>query len=152
MTQGAARRTIMAGYEHLAPPRVPPGMYFDRASGLILPEGVRRAGQGRVAASWFLGVGLFIATAGIGYLVWGIVQWGRGHTPAQRMLDLRCWQPGTGRVADRRHMALRQITGLFNGELAIGPILWLTSNSLNSLGDLFAGTVVLYDPNRILHR
>jgi len=144
--------TIKTGYEQFVPPRVPPGMYFDRDSGLILPQGVRPAGQSRVAASWFLGVGLFIATAGIGYLVWGIVQWGRGQTPAQRMLDLRCWQPGTGRVADRRHTALRQITGLLNGELAIGPIIWLTSNSLNSVGDFFAGTVVLHDPNRILRR
>jgi uncharacterized RDD family membrane protein YckC len=55
-------------------------------------------------------------------------------------------------VADRRHMALRQITGLLNGELAIGPIIWLTSKSMNSLGDFFAGTVVLHDPNRVLHR
>jgi uncharacterized RDD family membrane protein YckC len=152
MAQDSARRTIRVGYEQFVPPPVPPGMYFDRDVWLVLPEGVRRAGKGRVAASWFLGVGLFIATAGIGYLVSGMVVWGRGHTPAQRMLGLRCWQPGTGRVADRRHMALRQITGLLNGELAIGPIIWLTSKSMNSLGDFFAGTVVLHDPNRVLHR
>lgn len=145
MAENPAGRTIKVGYEQFVPPRVPPGMWFDRESGLVLPEGVRLASRGQVAASYFLGVGLFVLTAGIGYLVWGIALWGRGQTPAQRMLDLRCWEPEAGRVADRKHMALRQITALLNGELLIGPIIWLMSTSLNSLGDLFAGTVVLHD-------
>ena len=144
--------TIKAGYEQFVPPRVPPGMYFDRDSWLVLPDGVRPAGKGRVAASYLLGVGLFILTAGIGYLVWGMVVWGRGHTPAQRLLDLRCWMPETGQVADRKHMALREGFGLLDGELLIGPIIWLTSRSLNSLGDFFAGTAVVHDPDHVLHR
>jgi hypothetical protein len=50
-------------------------------------------------------------------------------------------------------MALRQVTGLFlNGELLAGPLLWAGSRELNSVGDIFAGTVVLHDPNQILHR
>lgn len=143
---------IKAGYEQFVPPRVPPGMYVDRDSWLILPQGVRPAGKGRVAASYLLGVALFIVTAGIGYLVWGMVVRGRGHTPAQRLLDLRCWRPETSQVADRKQMALRQGTGLLNGELAIGLMIWLGSRSLNSVGDFFAGTVVLHDPDLVLHR
>lgn len=104
--------TIKAGYEQFLPPRVPPGMYFDRKTWLALPQGVRPAGKGRVAASFVLAVGLFIVTLGVGYLVWGIVTWGQGQTPAQRMLGLRCWRRDTRRVAGRRHMALRQVTGL----------------------------------------
>jgi hypothetical protein len=43
-------------------------------------------------------------------------------------------------------MALRQVTGLLlNGELLIGPLIWLG-------GDVFAGTAVLHDPNQVLHR
>jgi uncharacterized RDD family membrane protein YckC len=152
MTQDSGRRTIKVGYEQFVPPRVPPGMYFDRETWLILPEGVRPASRARVAASWFLAVGLFVVTLGVGYLAWAAVTWGQGRTPAQRMLDLRCWRPETGRVADRDRMALRQVTGLLNGELLIGPIIWLASNSLNSLGDLFAGTVVVHDPDHVLHR
>jgi len=49
-------------------------------------------------------------------------------------------------------MALREAAGLLDGELLIGPILWLTSATLNSLGDLFVGTVVLHDPDQLLHR
>jgi len=62
--------TIKVGYEQFLPPRVPPGMWFDRDANLILPEGVRRASRGQVAASWFLSVGLFAVTLGIGYLLW----------------------------------------------------------------------------------
>jgi uncharacterized RDD family membrane protein YckC len=144
--------TIKTGYEQFLPPRVPPGMWFDRDANLILPEGVRRASRGQVAASWFLSVGLFVVTLGIGYLLWSGVTWGGGQTPGQRLLGLRCWQPESGRLADRKRMALREAGGLLDGELLIGPMLWLTSASLNSLGDLFAGTVVLHDPNQLLHR
>jgi uncharacterized RDD family membrane protein YckC len=145
--------TIKVGYEQFVPPRVPPGMWFDPDTWLILPQGVRTAGKGRVAASFFLAIGLFIATLGLGYLIWQVVAWDQGQTPAQRLLGLRCWRRDTREVACRKYMALRQGTGLLlNGELLMGPLIWLGSKELNSVGDVFAGTVVLYDPNRLLHR
>jgi uncharacterized RDD family membrane protein YckC len=145
--------TIRVGYEQFVPPPVPPGMWFDRDTWLILPQGVRPASKRRVAASWFLGVGLFAVTLGVGYLAWALVTWDQGQTPAQRLLGLRCWRRDTSRVAGREHMALRQATGLLlNGELAAGLLIWLFARDLNSVGDFFAGTVVLYDPNRLLHR
>jgi hypothetical protein len=60
MTQDPGPRTvtIKAGYEQFVRPRVPPGMWFDPDTWLILPQGVRSAAKVRVAASWFLGVGL----------------------------------------------------------------------------------------------
>jgi uncharacterized RDD family membrane protein YckC len=152
MTEGRSA-TIKVGYEQFVPPPVPPGMWFDRDTWLILPQGVRPANKGRVAGSYALAIGLFIATLGVGYLTWAAVTWNQGQTPAQRLLGLRCWRRDTRRVAGRKHMTLRQVTGLFlNGELLIGPLIWLGSNELNSVGDVFAGTVVLHDPNRLLHR
>lgn len=145
--------TIKVGYEQFVPPPVPPGMWFDRDTWLILPQGVRPASKGRVAASYILAIGLFIATLGVGYLIWATVAWGQGQTPAQRLLGLRCWRRGSRRVAGRKHMTLRQVTGLFlNGELLMGPLIWLGSKELNSVGDVFAGTLVLSDPNQLLHR
>jgi uncharacterized RDD family membrane protein YckC len=145
--------TIKVGYEQFVPPPVPPGMWFDRDTWLILPQGVRRASKGRVAASYILAIGLFIATLGVGYLIWATVVWRQGQTPAQRLLGLRCWRRDSRRVAGRKHMALRQVTGLFlNGEMLIGPLIWLGSKELNSVGDVFAGTLVLSDPNQLLHR
>jgi hypothetical protein len=118
---------IRRGYEQYAPASVPPGMYFDRGSWLVLPEGTRPARISQVIAAY------------------------AGQTPAQRLLGLRCWRPDTGRVADRKHMAIRQVTGLlFNGEALMGVFILFIGESLNSVGDFFAGTTVLYDPDNVL--
>ena len=95
--------TIKVGYEQFVPPRVPPGMWFDPDTWLILPQGVRSAAKVRVAASFFLAIGLFIGL-------------------------------------------------LLNGELLMGPLIWLGSRDLNSVGGLFATTRVLHDPDQILPR
>lgn len=148
MTEAQALRR---GYEQFIPPQAPPGMYYDPASELVLPEGVRLASRGQVARAWFLGLLLFIVTLGVGYLVWSLLVWGQGRTPAQRMLSLRCWLPEPRRLAEREQMAQRQITGFFlNGQLLFGFFIWLTSKHLRSVGDFFAGTVVLYDPDGLL--
>jgi uncharacterized RDD family membrane protein YckC len=143
--------TIRRGYEQYAPAPVPPGMYFDRESWLVLPEGTRPARISQVIAAYALAVLLFILTLGAGYLIWAVVTWGQGQTPAQRLLGLRCWRPDAGLVAGREHMAIRQVTGLLlNGELLAGPFLLFVGESLNSVGDFFAGTTVLYDPANVL--
>jgi len=133
------------------PPQAPPGMYFDTGSGLFLPQGVRAASRGRVAAAWFLGFLLFCVTAGIGYVTWSLFTWGQGRSPAQRMLGLRCWLPQPHRVAGRAQTAVRQTTGfLLNGQLLSGFFIWLTSKDRRSVGDFFAGTVLLHDPDALL--
>ena len=142
---------IRRGYEQYAPPPVPPGMHFDHDSGLVLPQGVRPRSIGRVVAAYALAVLLFVVTLGIGYIIWSLVAWGHGQTPAQRPLGLRCWRPGTGRPASRGQMALRQITGLLlNGELLMGPFILLASKDRTSVGDYLIGTVVLHDPHDVL--
>ena len=50
----------------------------DAGSGLTLPSGVRLASRGQVAAAWFLGLALLIATAGIGYIAWSVFTWSTG--------------------------------------------------------------------------
>ena len=151
MTQDPDAVAVKSGYEPFSRPPVPPGMYFDRGSWLVLPQRTRPARISQVIAAYALAVLLFILTLGAGYLIWAVVTWGQGQTPAQRLLGLRCWRPDTGRVADRKHMAIRQVTGLLmNGELLAGPFLLFTGESLNSVGDFFAGTTVLHDPDNVL--
>ena len=119
-------------------------MYSKRKSGPGLPEDARPAGVGRVIAAYALAVLLFIVTLGAGYLIWSVVTWGQGQTPAQRILGLRCWHPETGHVAGRGQMALRQFTGLaLNGQALIGVFILLSGMSEVSVGDVFAGTVVV---------
>jgi uncharacterized RDD family membrane protein YckC len=126
-------------------------MYFDPASGVVLPEGVRPASLGRLIAAACLAVLLFAVTLGVGYITWGVVIWGQGQTPAQRLLQMRCWLPEAGRVASREDMAVRQVLGLaFAGQLLIGVWLLLFSRAHRSVGDYLAGTVVVHDPDRVL--
>ena len=126
-------------------------MYFDPASELLLPQGVRLASRRQVAAAWVLGLVLFSITLGIGYITWSLFVWRQGRSPAQRILSLRCWLPESRQVAGREETALRQITGFcLNGQLLSGFLIWLTSKTLRSVGDLLAGTVILHDPDGIL--
>ena len=151
MAQSPDAAVDSSRHEPSSAPPVPPGMYFDRGSWLVLPEGTRPARVSQVIAAYALAVLLFILTLGAGYLIWAVVTWGKGQTPAQRLLGLRCWRPDTGRVADRKHMAIRQVTGLlFNGEALMGVFILFIGESLNSVGDFFAGTTVLYDPDNVL--
>jgi uncharacterized RDD family membrane protein YckC len=54
-------------------------------------------------------------------------------------------------VAGRKQTAERQITGFFlNGQLLSGFFIWLTSKNLRSVGDFFASTAILHDPDGVL--
>jgi uncharacterized RDD family membrane protein YckC len=140
-------------YGQAAPP---PGMHFDQMSGLALPDGVELATVGRRIGAFFLSIPLWIVTLGIGYVIWGLIVWGRGQTPALQVLGMRCWRPETGRVPGWWWMALREIVGRFvEGILSfitllLSFILMLSSKDHKSLHDLIAGTVVLRDPNNVL--
>ena len=134
----------------------PAGMYYDNESGLTLPQGVQLAGHGRRIGAYFLAIPLSIVTLGIGYLIWGLIIWPRGQTPALQVLGMRCWQPETRRVPGFWRMALREIIGrIVDGILSIiteltSFILFLTSKERKALHDYVAGTVVLHDPNKVL--
>jgi uncharacterized RDD family membrane protein YckC len=134
----------------------PPGMYFDPVSGLTLPQGVQLAPVGRRIGAFFLAFPLFIVTLGIGYIVWGLIVWTGGETPALQVLGMRCWRPADGRVPGFWWMALREtigrwvegILGIFT--LAFSFILMVTRPDRKCIHDLIAGTVVLRDPDKIL--
>jgi len=105
----------------------------------------------QVAGAWFLGLALFVATLGVGYLAWSVVTWRQGRTPAQRMLGLRCWLPLADRVAGRTDMAVRQISGAgLNGVLLSGVFVWLFGQPLRSVGDIIADTLIVSDPTGVL--
>jgi uncharacterized RDD family membrane protein YckC len=135
---------------------VPSGMYFDQESGLVLPEGVQLASVGRRIGAYFLAIPLAIVTLGIGYVVWGLIVWGRGQTPALQVLGMRCWRPETGRVATWWWMALREIVGrIADGILSVitavlSFVLMVTGKERKALHDYVAGTVVLHDPNKVI--
>jgi uncharacterized RDD family membrane protein YckC len=146
------------GYGQYPAAAVPQGMYLDQASGLMLPEGTQLASVGRRIGAWFLAIPLIIVTLGIGYIVWGLIVWGNGQTPALQVLGMRCWRPETNRVAGFWYMALREIVGRFvEGILGIFTeaasfIMMCTGKERKAIHDWIAGTVVLHDPDKVLAR
>jgi uncharacterized RDD family membrane protein YckC len=133
-----------------------PGLNFDPASGLNLPQGTQLASVGRRIGAFFLAIPLVIVTLGIGYLIWGLIVWGSGQTPALQVLGMRCWRPETGRVANWGWMALREIVGRIAENIlwviteVVSFIMFLSTKERRSLHDLVAGTVVLHDPDKVL--
>lgn len=135
---------------------VPAGMYYDQESGLMLPQGTHLASVGRRIGAFFLGIGLSIITLGIGYIIWGLIVWANGQTPALQVLGMRCWRPETGRVAGWWWMALREIVGRI-AESILGIItdlasliLMIATREHKALHDFIGGTVVLHDPDKVL--
>jgi uncharacterized RDD family membrane protein YckC len=95
-------------------------------------------------------------TLGIGYIIWGLIAWGNGQTPALQVLGMRCWRPETNRVAGFWHMALREIAGgIIEGILGFiteitSFVLMVAGRERKAIHDYIAGTVVLHDPNKVL--
>ena len=144
------------GYGQYPAYPVPQGMYVDQESGLLLPEGTQLASVGRRIGAYFLAIPLAIVTLGIGYIIWGVIVWGNGQTPALQVLGMRCWRPETNRVAGFWHMALREIAGgIIEGILGFiteitSFVLMVAGRERKAIHDYIAGTVVLHDPNKVL--
>jgi uncharacterized RDD family membrane protein YckC len=144
------------GYGQSGPRVLPQGTYYDPASGLVLPVGVTLASVGRRIGAFLLALLLYVLTLGIGYIIWGLIVWGRGQTPALQALGMRCWRPATQRVAGWWWMALREIVGGFIESFFtfIGVIasftLMAVGRERKCIHDYIAGTVVLYDPHNVL--
>ena len=51
---------------------------------------------------------LLVVTFGIGWLVWSLILWNEGLTPAKKILKLRTYSFETGTVATWGHMSVRE--------------------------------------------
>jgi uncharacterized RDD family membrane protein YckC len=150
----------MPGYAAMppAPPTAPDamGLIYDPASDLHLPEGTELASHGRRVGAYFLAIPLSIVTLFIGYIIWGLIVWGRGTTPALQVLGMRCYLPNEGRVPGFGKMTVREVVGRFLIESIIGLVgvisffVFLTNKRRQPFHDMVAGTVVLYDPHKRL--
>jgi uncharacterized RDD family membrane protein YckC len=130
-------------------------MFFDPASGLTLPNGTQLASVGRRIGAYFLSILLVVVTLVIGYLIWGLIAWGRGTSPALSVLKMKVWRPAENRKASWGIMALRDIIGgivesIFGITSLISFILFASGKEHKTLHDMVASTVVLYDPNNVL--
>lgn len=63
--------------------------------------------QHRLGA-YFLDAVLAGVTFGIGWMIWSMVLWGNGQTPAKQILKIRTFNATNGKPASWGHMALRE--------------------------------------------
>jgi uncharacterized RDD family membrane protein YckC len=143
-----------------APPYAPPAPYgappvSPALAALQLPPGVTLAPVGRRIGAYFLSFLLFIVTLGIGWIIWGLILWPRGQSPAFKVLKLHVVPKEGGTPVGFGTMALRNIVGgIVQGILGwitalISFILFLTRDLHQPFTDLIAGTTVVHDPTDV---
>ena len=106
--------------------------------------------------SYALDATLAVLTLGIGWLIWSMIVWGEGQTPAKKILKIRVRHFETGAVATWGHMAVRELliplTVIIASNLTAGiaAVVWIvieivfyfTKNS-RTLRDLWVKTAVI---------
>ncbi len=152
----------------LPPP--PPGTIPEGSvahSSLFAPDPLSMlASKGRRFGAYLLEIPLTIVTLGIGYIIWMLIVWARGQTPAKQLLRMRVVRLEERRTANWGWMALRNfVLGVLIGiplELIFPglSILWLLANAIallvsrrnQALWDMMLKTVVVHDPNHLFDR
>lgn len=131
-----------------------PGFYVDPEAGIDIPNGTTLASTGRRIGAYFLTFPLVIVTLVIGYVIWGLIAWGKGTSPALQVLGMKVYKPQERQIATFGTMALRNIVGhIIEGITIIGLIsfiMFLTDKQRRALHDRIASTTVLHDPNKVL--
>ena len=99
---------------------------------------------------------LAVLTLGIGWLIWSMIVWGEGQTPAKKILKIRVRHFETGTVATWGHMAVREFLVPLTVSIAssftygIAAVAWIvieivfyfTKNN-RTLRDLWVKTAVI---------
>jgi uncharacterized RDD family membrane protein YckC len=134
----------------------PGGLIRDAETGVYIPAGTQVASVGRRIGAWFLSILLLIVTLVIGYVIWGLIAWGKGTTPALQVLGMKVWRVDQPGVPGWGRMALREVVGrIVEGILGaitqiISFVLFVSSDKRQALHDMIASTTVLHDPNKVL--
>jgi uncharacterized RDD family membrane protein YckC len=111
---------------------------------------------GRLGAFLLDGI-LAVVTLFIGYLIWALVVWSRGQTPAKQLLGQRVVDAETGVALRWGPMFVREVLvrGLLISVLSfvtlgivgiVAPLLILGGTLRQTMWDRICGTVVVNDP------
>jgi uncharacterized RDD family membrane protein YckC len=99
---------------------------------------------------------LAVVTLGIGWLIWSLIVWSEGQTPAKKILKIRVRHFETGAVATWGHMAVRELlvpvtvmiaSSLTSGIAAVAwiviEIVFYFTKNCRTLRDLWVKTAVI---------
>jgi uncharacterized RDD family membrane protein YckC len=120
------------------------------------PEGMRYASFQHRLGALALDIVLLNVTFYIGWIIWSLIVWGEGQTPAKKILKIRVRNFDSGAVASWGHMAVRELlvplavaiaVGLTSGIAAVAWIVleivfYYTKNN-RTLRDLWVKTAVI---------
>jgi uncharacterized RDD family membrane protein YckC len=117
---------------------------------------VRLAGTGKRFGGWLLDLLLLFVTLGIGYVIWSIILWQKGQSPAKSILKMRVVSAEEYRPFGMGDMALRSLVGkvllsivpLYN---LVSAIFVLADDRNQALWDKVAKSVVIHDPDNIFN-
>ncbi len=135
--------------ESAAPPPAPVVAYsgVSTVAGAITP-----VGNGRRFLAYLLEGLLVVVTLFIGWLIWSLIVWGDGKTPAKQVMGMRCVKTDTGRSATWGTMFLREIVGkgvlgaiTFGITTVVSIFMILFGPERRGVWDHVAGTVVVDD-------
>jgi hypothetical protein len=97
---------------------------------------------------------LLVVTLGIGWLIWSLIAWSDGRTPAKSVLGMQCIDTRTGRPATWGTMFVREfvgkgLLGAFSCSLtSLASCFMILGTSRLGVWDRVAGTVVVDDAAR----
>jgi len=124
-----------------------------------LPKGIMLSPAGRRLGGYLLDGLLIFCTLVIGWIIWTLIVWAQGQTPAKQILGMRVVRLDTRVHAGWGRMFLRDfvgklLVGLTFGLFFIGGVIadcWLLwDKDKQELWDKIAGTVVVNDPDKLL--
>jgi uncharacterized RDD family membrane protein YckC len=111
--------------------------------------------NGKRFGAYLLESVLGFITLGIGWLIWALIVWRDGLTPAKQLLGMRCVNADSGEAATWGTMALREIVGkgilgsiTFGITTIVSAFMILFGEKRQGIWDLIATTVVV-DESRV---
>ena len=136
-------------------------------SGALPPDPLSMlSSRKRRFGAFLLEIPLGLVTLGIGYVIWALIVYARGQTPAKQVLSMRVVRLKERRTANWGWMALRQIvlgaligfaldffaSGLSFAWLLINGIVLISTSRRQAVWDMMVDTVVVHDPNDLYKR
>lgn len=82
----------------------------------------------------FLDAALLLATLGIGWIIWSLVVWGEGQTPAKKILKIRVYAAETQNRVTWGHMAIREFLVYLTLAILSGVLDLITFGVLGTVG------------------
>lgn len=149
--------------QSVTPPSGPSPEYTDGDPHTMRPDlSSVLASRGKRFGALLLEILLVVVTLGIGWLIWSLIVYSRGQTPAKQMLQMRVIRVEGQQAAGWGWMALRElvlkaaIVFLLAGVVLLG-IVWVIVNGIvllnndrnQALWDKMVKTVVISDPDNL---